>query len=71
MLRPSNHLEAAIVFLTNPVGPMTIGKLLDNALMPHNKALQTVAPLAVIRCAPLSLAVMQRNTNGLWRSLEL
>jgi len=54
VLRPSNHLGAAAVFPTDPVGPMMISKLLDKAVMPHNKALQpTSNPLCGLPAAEL------------------
>jgi len=48
VLRPGNHLGTAAVFPTDPVGLMAIGMLLDNAVMPHNKALQMEAPLVAL-----------------------
>lgn len=54
MLRPSNDLGMAAVFPTDPFGPMAIGKLLDNVVMPHNKALQPTAnPLRRLPAAEL------------------
>jgi hypothetical protein len=42
LLVPDNHPGTAEVFSIDPVEPMTISILLDKAVMPHNKAPQSM-----------------------------
>jgi len=52
--RLSSDLATAEVFPTEPFGPMAVARLLDNAVMPHNKALQpTATPLRGLPAAEL------------------
>ncbi len=61
VLRPSNDFWTPAVFPTDPFGSMAVGKLLDNAAMPHNKALQPTAnPLRGVPAAELGRYVLGR-----------